>query len=103
MFPDPRLVGVQVTSVEISRDYRHAKVRFSMIGDEGDIEGAAEGLASASGRLRRMLADQLRLQHTPELHFLYDPGPAHADAMERIFREIRTERPDGDPEEEDDE
>ncbi len=69
---DPRVSGVSVTEVDVSSDTRHAKVYYSLIGNDKDREQAAQGLASAAGWLRHELGIHLHTRHTPELVFEYD-------------------------------
>ena len=71
---DPRVSGVSVTDVEVSSDTRHAKVYYSLIGDDKARAQAASGLDSAAGWLRHELGVHLHTRHTPELVFEYDPS-----------------------------
>jgi len=71
---DPRIAGVTVTDVEVTSDTRHAKVFYSLIGDEEARKQAAHGLDSAAGWLRHELGIHLHTRHTPELVFEYDPS-----------------------------
>jgi len=88
---DPRVGFVTVTSVTVSRDNSHATVRVSVLGDEHDKAEALDGLESASGYLRSMLAHALSLRTTPELHFVLDRGIEHAARMNRILNDLKTE------------
>ena len=45
---DPRIGMVTLTDVEVTSDYAHAKVFFTMLGDAGQISAAAEGLNPAA-------------------------------------------------------
>jgi ribosome-binding factor A len=70
---DPGFSGlVTLTGVELTSDYRHAKVFFTVLGDEGAEQRITGGLLRASGFLRSRLAEQLTLRVVPELHFVYD-------------------------------
>lgn len=69
---DPRVGMVTVTAVKVSRDFEHARVYVSLLGDQEKISTALEGLEHASGFLRRELAHQIKLRCTPQLHFEYD-------------------------------
>jgi ribosome-binding factor A len=69
---DPRVGFVTVTAVETSPDLRTARVFVSVLGAEPVRRRSLEGLESAHGYLQRRVADELRLKHTPTLHFLYD-------------------------------
>ena len=82
---DPRIGFVTVTAVDTSPDLRHATVWVSVLGDETQRKLSLDGLASAHGPLQRMVADQLRLKHTPQLDFHYDDTAERAERLERLL------------------
>jgi ribosome-binding factor A len=69
---DPRVSMVTLTGVEVSRDTSHAKVFFTSLGNEAQIESCRHGLQSASGFLRSQLAHRLPIRTVPSLHFERD-------------------------------
>lgn len=77
---DPRVGMVTLTDVEVAPDYGHAKVFFTMLGDQQQISAAAAGLNNAAGFLRRELGRRITLRGIPQLHF------AHDDSIERGMR-----------------
>ncbi len=67
---DPRLGMVTINSVDISADYAHAKVYFSvLVGKSADCE---EALNEAAGYLRNGLFKRLAIHTVPTLHFHFD-------------------------------
>ncbi len=69
---DPRIGMVTITDVEVSRDLAHAKVYFTTLGNEQDVQASKQGLESASGFLRRELGRHMKIRTVPDLRFLYD-------------------------------
>jgi ribosome-binding factor A len=69
---DPRVMMVTLTGVELARDNSHAKVFFTTLGNEAQLESCAHGLNSASGYLRMQLAKRLTIRVVPALHFEID-------------------------------
>lgn len=71
---DPRLASVNITDAEVSRDLGHAKVFFTLIGNQDAAAGqkAAELLNRAAGFLRKQIAASNTMRTTPQLHFHYD-------------------------------
>ena len=69
---DPRVNMVTVTGVELSRDNAHAKVFFTALGTEAQIESCRHGLQSAAGFLRSQVAHVLPIRTVPSLHFEID-------------------------------
>ena len=69
---DPRVRGlISITRVDTTADLRYCKVYVSSL-DKGDETGMIRGLKSASGYLRRALAQRMTLRYTPELIFAPD-------------------------------
>jgi len=67
---DPRVAGVTLTAVEVTRDLEHAKVWFTVLsGDQAEVEKA---LQHASGFLRTELAHRMRMRLVPKLKFQFD-------------------------------
>jgi len=77
---DPRVGMITLTGVEVSSDYRHAKIFFTTLGGPEIVLQTQQGLQRTSGFLRSQLAGGLTLRIIPELHFVYD------DSVERGVR-----------------
>lgn len=69
---DPRVQGVSVTAVEVSRDLSHATVWFSMLDPEADPKPAAVALSRAAGLIRGKLGRAMYIRQVPALHFRHD-------------------------------
>ena len=81
---DPRLDGVMFTSVELSVDYRNARVRFVVPRASRASRDAHDrlerALAHAAPFLRARLADAVDLKQVPALRFVWDREAAeHPD------------------------
>jgi ribosome-binding factor A len=88
---DPRLGFVTFTRVELSDDLRHAKVFASILGSEPEKARTLQGLASATGYIRRHLGRSLRLRYTPELTFLIDESMEHGAKIAQLLRQLHVE------------
>ena len=84
---DPRVGFVTVTSVETSPDLRHARVFVSVLGTPAEQEETLAGLRSSHGYLQARVAAELRMKHTPTLHFTYDDSIDRGMRIERLLRE----------------
>ena len=80
---DPRVGMVTLTSVEVTRDYSHAKVFYTTFG--GENNAVQEGLEHASGYLRSQLAHAMKLRIMPQLHFIYDPSIERGANLSRLI------------------
>jgi ribosome-binding factor A len=85
---DPRVGFVTVTAVQTSPDLRHARVFVSVLGDDPHRRRSMDGLESAHGFLQRRVASELRLKHTPTLHFLYDDSVDRGLRISEIIEEV---------------
>ncbi|HEX2944583.1 MAG TPA: 30S ribosome-binding factor RbfA [Clostridia bacterium] len=75
---DPRLPEmISITTAEVTRDLRYAKIYISVFGTEEEKKNALHGLKSAAGFIRREVGHRMQLRYTPELIFELD------DSIER--------------------
>jgi len=80
---DPRVGMVTIQAVEVTPDYAHAKVFFSLL--VGDPVQTAEGLNQAAGFLRAGLFKRLHIHTVPTLHFHFDSSVEHGIEMSRLI------------------
>lgn len=86
---DPRIGMVTITDVEVSPDLYHARVYFTLLGDDDQRRTAAEGLRAAAGFLRTEIGRRMHIRRAPELHFTLDETLEHAARIEQLLREAR--------------
>ncbi len=82
---DPRVAGVSLTDIELSRDLSVAKVYFSQMNPDEDPAEAQEGLSRAAGFLRSRLGSSINVRHVPELRFLHDDSIAHGAEISQLI------------------
>jgi ribosome-binding factor A len=70
---DPRIRGLEITDVTMTKDLQIARVYYYMQNaNEDDLRRAKEGLESASGFFKRAIARDINLRYTPAIEFFYD-------------------------------
>jgi ribosome-binding factor A len=69
---DPRVGMITITAVEVSADYGHAKVFFTVLAGAEHAQETLQALQRAAGFLRTGLSHRLNLYSVPQLHFTYD-------------------------------
>jgi ribosome-binding factor A len=80
---DPRVGMVTVQGIEVTPDYAHAKVFFSvLVGDPAETEAA---LNQAAGFLRSHLFKRLHIHTVPTLHFQFDRTTERAADMNALI------------------
>ena len=87
---DPRLGMVTIQSVEVTPDYAHAKVFFSLL--KGDPVLTQEGLNQAAGFLRAGLFKRLHIHTVPTLHFQFDRTTERAADMNALIAQAVASR-----------
>ncbi len=83
---DPRIAGVSLTRVRVSKDLRHARVFFSVIGEESRQAEALQGLQSSKVFSNRELARHLHLRYMPEIDFSFDDSFVYADRIDKLLK-----------------
>ncbi|MEW6178671.1 MAG: 30S ribosome-binding factor RbfA [Chloroflexota bacterium] len=90
---DPRLTGITITDVKVDRELAYADIYVSAVEGSQRAAEVLDGLQSASGYIRRTLADRIELRVFPRLRFHWDPTPERADRIERLLASLRGETP----------
>jgi ribosome-binding factor A len=83
---DPRLVLVTLTGVEVSKDRSVANIYVSA--EKGHYEDVEAGLASARGRMRSLLGQELGWRVTPELRFFVDESIDEAQRIAHALADV---------------
>ena len=88
---DPRVGLVTLSAVEVTPDYAHAKVFFSLL--TGDPKDTEEALNHAAGHLRNGLFKRLHIHTVPTLHFVFDRTTERAADMNALIARAVASRP----------
>ena len=87
---DPRVGMVTIHAVEVTPDYAHAKIFFSvLVGDPAECEVA---LNQAAGFLRNGLFKRLHIHTVPTLHFQFDRTTERAADMNALIAKAVSSR-----------
>jgi ribosome-binding factor A len=90
---DPRVEGVTLTGIQMSNDLRHAKIFFSHMGEEKDVQRVKSGLESARGFIKREIGIRIEVRYVPEILFIHDPSLKTGADMERLLGKLKAEAP----------
>lgn len=83
---DPRLSGVVVTDVQVSRDLGVARIYYTLLSGQPPAPDLADALRSAAGFFRSKVARELRIRRTPELRFLPDEALEKSRSLENLIK-----------------
>lgn len=89
---DPRAGFITINDVEITRDYSHATIYYTVL-DDRTREITAEALEHAKGYLRSELSKRLSVFRTPELHFEYDESVERGMSISHLIDQVAAEKP----------
>ena len=87
---DPRIGLLTIQAVDVTPDYAHAKVFFSLL--VGDPAACEDALNEAAGFLRNGLFKRLAIHTVPSLHFVFDRTTERAAEMNMLIREANATR-----------
>jgi ribosome-binding factor A len=87
---DPRVGMVTINAVEVTPDYAHAKVFFSLL--VGDPVETTDALNQAAGFLRNHLFKRLHIHTVPTLHFQFDRTTERAADMNALIAKAVSSR-----------
>ena len=86
---DPRVSRMlSVIRCEVSGDLSHCKVNVSALEGEAATKESIKGLNSASGFLRKEIANRLHLRKCPALHFIADGSIAYSAKINEILHKL---------------
>jgi ribosome-binding factor A len=87
---DPRIGMATINAIEVTPDYAHAKVFFSVL--IGDPAQTQEALNEAAGFLRNGLFKRLQIHTVPTLHFQFDRTTERAAEMSALINKANATR-----------
>jgi ribosome-binding factor A len=85
---DPRLCTmISVTGVNTAKDLKTAKVYVSIF-DENTVKESLNVLNGASGYIRKLLFDRLKIRLVPYLTFIADTSVSQGCKIDKILRTL---------------
>ncbi len=78
-----------VTSVEITKDLRYAKVHISLIGNESEKYQLIPKLQKMSGYIATLASKKVVMRYFPELTFILDESVDQHMRIETLLKEIK--------------
>lgn len=82
---------ITFTNAQISTDFRHAKIFFSIINRRLDRDDIVKGMNKLRGPFRKYLAPELHIKFIPELQFYFDETIEYSENIERLISSIKTD------------
>jgi ribosome-binding factor A len=94
---DPRVGFVTITEAEVTPDLRHAKLYFTVLGDQAQRESSSQALNRAAGFVRGEFARRAQMRFVPEIKFVFDPSTERGMRISELLEQVRQEEQDAGP------
>lgn len=85
---DPGIGFVTVTAAKVSVDLKHARIFYTVLGDEDSKGKTSSALKRASGFIQREMGKRLKLRYTPEISFQFDTSVEYGAHIEELIQKI---------------
>lgn len=79
---------VSVVDIEVSHDNSYAKVIYSVLGSDEQIEKTKEVIEKNTPKIRYEVGKRIRLRLTPELRFVYSDSLEKGSRVTEIINKI---------------
>jgi ribosome-binding factor A len=86
---DPRIGFATVTQVEVTSDFKYARIYVSVMGTPQEQKDTMAAFTSARGWFRRELAHRMTIRAVPELTFKLDTSIEYSDNISRLLNELK--------------
>lgn len=81
---------VTITDVRITNDLSFSKIYITTL--DNDRQKVLNSLNKASGFIRTLLCDRVKIRKMPEIHFVYDESIEYGKKIEDIIERINSEK-----------
>ena len=82
---------ITFTRSEISKDLRYARVYFSVLGEEDEIDACMKFLKRHAGIIKKIIGNRMRLKHMPEVRYIYDKAGESVSKIGEILERLKNE------------
>ncbi len=87
---DPRISDIcSVTHVELSKDFKYAKVYISIYGNDDVKTGTLSGLKNAVGFIKKSLSKKMKIKYIPEITFVLDESIENGIRISKMIEELK--------------
>lgn len=82
---DPGFGFITILDVRLSEDLKHAKVLYSVYGNDDEKQKTMEALKRARGYIKHLLGKRVQLRLMPEITWEFDTQQDKVDRIEKIL------------------
>jgi ribosome-binding factor A len=85
---DPGLGFITILDVKLSEDLKHAKIVYSVYGNDEERQKTTEALKRARGYIKHLLGKRVQLRLMPEITWEFDTEQEKIDRIEKIIEAL---------------
>jgi len=86
---DPRIGRITtVMRVDTTSDLKYCTVAISVLGNDDDKAAVMQGIKSAAGYIRKLIAERIDLRQTPAFTFIPDDSVEYGIKMTALINEL---------------
>jgi len=86
---DPHIGFVTITDVEVSKDLQTAKIYYTILGDEKQVNDSSQALNRVSRFIKKQLGKKLRMRYIPDIIFKYDHSIEYGAKIDYILSHLK--------------
>ncbi|AKX33991.1 ribosome-binding factor A [Spiroplasma litorale] len=80
---------LSIHEVRLSNDMSHAKIYYSFLNPNFDLEDVKNEIKENLKEIRMLLANKVEMRSVPDLTFEYDEALENANNIEKILKDIK--------------
>jgi ribosome-binding factor A len=88
---DPGLGFITIIQVKMTDDLKYAKVLYSVYGSQEEKEKTVEALRRATGYVKHLIGQRIKLRYTPNISFVIDTEQEKLQRIDEILKKVKVE------------
>jgi ribosome-binding factor A len=87
---DPRIDGLQITAVRMSKDLRNAWIHYFLRGDAAARAIGQAVLEEMTGKVKRAMSRELTMKYMPKIEFHFDETIEGGERIDDLIRQLHS-------------
>jgi ribosome-binding factor A len=83
--------SITISDVDVSADLRNARIYYSVLGDDRDIEDCKKLFRKIGKDIRQRVSKVITLKYFPTFYFIYDPSLERGAEINEILDQLDQE------------
>lgn len=83
--------AITISDVDCSADLRNARIYYSVLGDDADIEASKKLFRKIGKDIRQRVSKNIVLKYFPRFDYIYDPSLERGAGINEILDQLEKE------------